>query len=187
MASTNTFTMAPKSSSPNSSQANIEFQSVAPATLQDAGRLLSRDKDIDPVETLPQPSTVVSVVERWNHPKVNIFRTCATLFAFMIMGANDAAYGVGSLTTLSPGTGNIDIIRPSFHISKNTTTSATSLYLSSSYHHLEVTSAPLFSTTGSTFTLGNAELLSLALFAISLRTLASRCIHLTLFLSSYSF
>ena len=74
----------------------MELQPAAPTTLRAAGRLLSEDnrKDIDPVETLPQPSTVVSVVERWNHPKVNIYRTCATLFAFMIMGANDAAYGV---------------------------------------------------------------------------------------------
>lgn len=84
-----------KSSSPNFSQSCIELQPVAPATLRDAGRLLSESsrKDVDPVETLPHPSTVVSVVERWNHPKVNIFRTCAILFAFMIMGANDAAYG----------------------------------------------------------------------------------------------
>lgn len=86
----------PKSSTPNFSQSSIELQPVGPATLRDAGRLLSESsrKDVDPVETLPHPSTVVSVVERWNHPKVNIFRTCAVLFAFMIMGANDAAYGV---------------------------------------------------------------------------------------------
>jgi hypothetical protein len=48
----------------------------------------------DPVEFLPQPSTTVSVVERWNHPPINIQRTFATFFAFVIMGANDAAYGV---------------------------------------------------------------------------------------------
>jgi hypothetical protein len=74
----------------------MELQSIAPAALRDEGRLLNNktSTDIDPVEFLPQPSTTVLVVERWNHPKANIYRTFATLFAFMIMGANDAAYGV---------------------------------------------------------------------------------------------
>ena len=68
------------------------------AALRDPGRLLSEDrpKNIDPGEFLPQPSTTVSIVERWNNPKANIYRTAATLFAFVIMGANDAAYGVRS-------------------------------------------------------------------------------------------
>lgn len=73
----------------------MELQSIRPAILNDPGRLLSEDTSnaIDPAEHLPQPSTTVSVVERWNHPRKNIYRTCATLFAFVIMGANDAAYG----------------------------------------------------------------------------------------------
>lgn len=80
----------------SASQTGIELQVIAPAALRDEGRLLSNQssKDIDPVEFLPQPSTTVSVVERWNHPKANMYRTFATLFAFLIMGANDAAYGV---------------------------------------------------------------------------------------------
>jgi hypothetical protein len=47
----------------------------------------------DPAYFLPQPSTTVSVVERWNNPKINMWRTFAAFFAFVIMGANDAAYG----------------------------------------------------------------------------------------------
>jgi hypothetical protein len=117
-------TMGPKSSSLNSAQTNIELQPVAPATLRDARCLLFEDnrKDIDPVETLPQPSTVVSVVERWNYPKFNIYRTCATLFALMIMGANDAAYGVclPSLNLHCNLSTNTD--RLLSHISKNTMT-----------------------------------------------------------------
>jgi hypothetical protein len=99
MSPTNTLTQTPASINPplgSASHSNIELQPIAPAALHDQGRTLG-DKtsaDIDPVEFLPQPSTTVSVVERWNHPKVNIYRTFATLFAFMIMGANDAAYGV---------------------------------------------------------------------------------------------
>jgi len=48
---------------------------------------------LDPVEFLPQPSTTFSVVQRWNNPKTNIWRTAATFYSFVIMGANDAAYG----------------------------------------------------------------------------------------------
>ena len=51
-------------------------------------------KCIDPVEFLPAPSTTVFAVERWNKPQANIYRTLAVLFAFIVMGANDAAYGV---------------------------------------------------------------------------------------------
>ena len=35
-------------------------------------------------------------VERWNYPRSNIVKTVATFWAFLVMGANDAAYGVRS-------------------------------------------------------------------------------------------
>jgi len=78
------------SSSNQISQTSIELQPVTPTTDQAHP---SAD-GIDPPEFLPQPSTTVRVIERWNHPKINIQRTLATFFAFVIMGANDAAYGV---------------------------------------------------------------------------------------------
>ncbi|KAL5340929.1 hypothetical protein BJX70DRAFT_83127 [Aspergillus crustosus] len=31
--------------------------------------------------------------ERWNHPRSNIIKTLATFWAFLVMGANDSAYG----------------------------------------------------------------------------------------------
>jgi hypothetical protein len=98
MSPINTLTQTPASISGSASHSNIELQPVGPAALRDQGRTLGgkTSSNIDPVEFLPQPSTTVSVVERWNHPDVNIYRTFATLFAFMIMGANDAAYGVSS-------------------------------------------------------------------------------------------
>lgn len=85
-------------SSGNASRTHIELQPVAAVVFRDEGRLLQNNgfKNIDPVEFLPQPSTTVSVVERWNSSKGNIYRTFATLFAFLIMGANDAAYGVST-------------------------------------------------------------------------------------------
>lgn len=48
----------------------------------------------DQNETLPSP-TVAShdVLERWNFPKSNLYRTCAAFIGFAIMGMNDATYG----------------------------------------------------------------------------------------------
>jgi hypothetical protein len=73
------------------SQTAIELQPIGEGSNEQSA--MSQSKNKDPVEFLPQPSTTVGVVERWNHPRVNIWRTSATFFAFIIMGANDAAYG----------------------------------------------------------------------------------------------
>ncbi|KAF2010499.1 MFS general substrate transporter [Aaosphaeria arxii CBS 175.79] len=72
------------------SSSAIELQPVAGASNDQIP--LQKD-NIDPAEFLPQPSTTVNVVERWNYPRINIYRTCATFFAFIVAGANDAAYG----------------------------------------------------------------------------------------------
>ena len=42
------------------------------------------------------PNTAVHALQRWNEPRVNMWRICATFVGFIIMGANDAAYGVSS-------------------------------------------------------------------------------------------
>ncbi|KAH4177683.1 hypothetical protein HBI04_033720 [Parastagonospora nodorum] len=98
MLPTNTVTTTPSSTLPpsgNTSQENIELQPIRTAAIHDPGHLSSDEfsKNADPAEFLPQPSTTVSVAERWNHPRSNICRTGATMFAFMIAGANDGAYG----------------------------------------------------------------------------------------------
>jgi hypothetical protein len=38
--------------------------------------------------------------EQWNTPRINIYRYFATIYSFIIMGMNDAAYGVSSPSTL---------------------------------------------------------------------------------------
>ncbi|KAK7192506.1 MFS transporter [Paraphaeosphaeria sporulosa] len=76
--------------SSSSSQTSIELQPVGASSNEQTP---IRDNN-DPAEFLPQPSTTVSVIERWNHPKSNIAKTGATFFAFLLMGANDASYGV---------------------------------------------------------------------------------------------
>lgn len=125
MSSTNTITQTEASVHPpskNALHANIELQLVAPAALRDQQRKCDdqRSNSIDPAAFLPQPSTTVSVAERWNHPKANVSRTLAILFAFTIMGANDAAYGVSNIT-LSYTWTLLTLCRPSFLTLRSTT------------------------------------------------------------------
>jgi hypothetical protein len=35
-------------------------------------------------------------LERWNHPRINIYRYLRTLLCFINMGMDDAAYGVSA-------------------------------------------------------------------------------------------
>jgi hypothetical protein len=49
--------------------------------------------DDSPVD-LPSPTThAAAKLERWNHPRSNLFKTMAAFWSFVVMGANDAAYG----------------------------------------------------------------------------------------------
>lgn len=34
------------------------------------------------------------VLEQWNNPRINLYRYLATIYSFIILGMNDAAYGV---------------------------------------------------------------------------------------------
>ncbi len=45
-------------------------------------------------ESAVPPEHAVSVLPTWNQNKANVFKTFSTFSAFIIMGANDAAYGV---------------------------------------------------------------------------------------------
>ncbi|GIC94870.1 putative MFS transporter [Aspergillus udagawae] len=49
----------------------------------------------------PPPGNVFPAMERWNHPKSNIYKIAATFWAFLVMGANDAAYGLEQHYSLS--------------------------------------------------------------------------------------
>jgi hypothetical protein len=48
------------------------------------------------LESPVSPDTEIAPGELWNSPRINIWRTCATFTSFLVMGANDAAYGVSS-------------------------------------------------------------------------------------------
>ena len=52
------------------------------------------DQDLDRNETLPSPTTAAAdLVQSWNHPRINVYRVCATFWSFVVMGLNDATYG----------------------------------------------------------------------------------------------
>ncbi|KAE8352292.1 major facilitator superfamily domain-containing protein [Aspergillus coremiiformis] len=47
-----------------------------------------------PEECTQQATPAISPeTERWNHPRSNMLKTMATFWSFLVMGANDAAYG----------------------------------------------------------------------------------------------
>jgi hypothetical protein len=63
----------------------------------------SRDASLIALETLPHGQSDTGspfgpesfpLLEKWNQPRINIHRTFATFWSFLVMGANDAAYGV---------------------------------------------------------------------------------------------
>ncbi|KKY25005.1 putative mfs transporter [Phaeomoniella chlamydospora] len=43
--------------------------------------------------TLPPPTTAVPILQRWNNPRINMWRCFATFYSFIILGTNDSAYG----------------------------------------------------------------------------------------------
>ena len=52
----------------------------------------------DPNESLPSPTTAVEQHQKWNRPRVNLFRSFAAFWGFTVMGMNDATYGVCAMT-----------------------------------------------------------------------------------------
>jgi hypothetical protein len=49
------------------------------------------------------PEHAVSALPAWNQNRANVFKTFSTFSAFIIMGANDAAYGVSEWSIASSG------------------------------------------------------------------------------------
>jgi hypothetical protein len=42
---------------------------------------------------LPSPTTATPQLQKWNSPRINMWRCLATFYSFIILGANDGAYG----------------------------------------------------------------------------------------------
>lgn len=85
---------------PSSKEQRLNRTSNA-TTTQDVN--MEREPDLETFSAESQhqpPAVVVHAIEKWNEPTVNISRLFATFWAFVIMGANDAAYGVSLISKL---------------------------------------------------------------------------------------
>jgi hypothetical protein len=51
----------------------------------------------DSKEQEDNPIDDEEILERWNTPKINLGRFLAALYSFIVMGMNDAAYGVSPI------------------------------------------------------------------------------------------
>lgn len=83
-------------STPLPKQDGVDVQARGPSR-----RTSSNDGDTTPrqdTSSLPPPSTTTDVVQRWNYPRKNIPRVASCFWSFVVMGANDAAYGVSYRT-----------------------------------------------------------------------------------------
>jgi len=54
----------------------------------------------DSNEEAEDPTNEVNKLEKWNHPRINMYRYLTTLFCLILMGMNDAAYGVSLLKAI---------------------------------------------------------------------------------------
>ncbi|KAB8260285.1 major facilitator superfamily domain-containing protein [Aspergillus pseudonomiae] len=61
-------------------------------TNPDIGNALAQQNP-PPDKYAQEAKPVFKKTERWNHPRSNILKTAATFWSFLVMGANDAAYG----------------------------------------------------------------------------------------------
>ncbi|KAH8667120.1 major facilitator superfamily domain-containing protein [Xylariales sp. PMI_506] len=53
----------------------------------------AQELQIQSMAYLPQPATTANAAQQWNHPRSNIAKVFACNWSFIVMGANDAAYG----------------------------------------------------------------------------------------------
>lgn len=74
---------------------------------EDFGRLLALRHSQGP-DVVPPPEDAADALQKWNSPRSNTGRIAAVFWSLMVMGANDASYGVSS-----PYFDTIQIERPS--------------------------------------------------------------------------
>lgn len=83
---------------------NMELDSVdqettsKPTKSGNDGAQVTQVLEVD--EKQPLPTNTSEALQQWNKPRINLYRYLATLLGFIIMGMNDAAYGVGYLLKL---------------------------------------------------------------------------------------
>lgn len=51
-------------------------------------------------EAVP-PSTAVNALQKWNYPRINMWRVLAAFWSFFVVGMNDGSYGVRAVSKLA--------------------------------------------------------------------------------------
>ena len=70
--------------------------SIDPGLAHRNSKHINEYTDVESPPTEPEPA-----LERWNNPRINIYRYLAANYSFIIMGMNDAAYGVSTFLRIT--------------------------------------------------------------------------------------
>ncbi|KAI0973503.1 major facilitator superfamily domain-containing protein [Xylaria arbuscula] len=104
--STAVMELQPIYSTPLASSSNNNKTSGAPVLTTDtppysSTRRGSSDEEKQIRDDESPPTDAIEVKERWNYPRANTPRIAACFYSFLVMGANDAAYGLQDYYRLS--------------------------------------------------------------------------------------
>jgi hypothetical protein len=84
----------------NSTACTADIEGKLPAEQTNQLARVQQPDPVSPPQSVKEavePEALPPTLECWNHPRVNLYRTLACLWCFVILGANDAAYGVSIL------------------------------------------------------------------------------------------
>ena len=82
---------------PSSSGPAIELQSLSHGMRRsaDSNQRKLGTADLENIrENIAPPDTAVDALQKWNSPRINMWRVFAAFFSFFIVGMNDGSYGV---------------------------------------------------------------------------------------------
>lgn len=75
----------------------IELQTIGkdPIRTSEEGRKLGETVGFSDIrDDTDIPLDAVEALQKWNEPRINMWRVFATYFSFFVFGMNDGAYGV---------------------------------------------------------------------------------------------
>jgi hypothetical protein len=78
----------------------IELQNMGrdPIRTSEEGRKLGDTTGVSDIrDDIEVPIDAVEALQKWNEPRINMWRVFATYFSFFVFGMNDGAYGVSLL------------------------------------------------------------------------------------------
>lgn len=80
---------------------SVELQNFSSMEPRTESEKISTVEDPESVraEATP-PNTAFEARPTWNSPRINMWRVFATFWSFFIVGLNDGAYGVGSISLI---------------------------------------------------------------------------------------